>query len=149
MAIGVVLQAIGIGVSVFGAVEQTAAADKAEKLREQQMNLDAQRQKRDIVRNSILANSQAVSTATNQGAASGSALPGAYGQISGRAGDQTLAVDQNQEIGRGIFAANRASYSGSLISDFGSGLTSLGNMFLQDAGTINKVGQSLIPKFGF
>lgn len=139
---GLILSAIGVGVSVYGQIQGAKAQKDAEKQRQKQLNLDAARQRRTAVRNAIWAKSQALSTATSQGANFGSGVPGAYGQIEGRTGNELEASGQNQEIGNNIFAANRRAYNASIISDFGSGLTSLGGLFMQDAGTFKRVGQN-------
>lgn len=138
---GLILSAVGTGLSIYGQIQQANAMKDAEAQRQKQMNLDAARQRRQMIRESLWARAQAISTATNQNAAYGSGIPGAYGQISGRTGNQLVASSQNQEIGNNIFAANRRAYDASIISDFGSGLSSLGGMFMQDSGTISRVGR--------
>lgn len=111
-----------------GQKEQTAALQRAERLRERQMNLQAQRERRDAIRQAMAARATALATATTQGAsaAGSSALGGAYGQIQGEAGRQVLAVNQNQEIGKGIFKANRAYSQGTLTSGMGSFVANTG-----------------------
>lgn len=108
--------AIAAGSAVAGGLmqyksqqEQAKALQKAERLRERQMNLQAMRERRETIRTAMAARATALATTTAQGAASqgSSALGGAYGQIGGEAGRQTLAINQNQQIGQGIFAANR------------------------------------------
>jgi len=114
--------AITLGSTLFGGFkqmqgekEQIKAQKKAEKLRERQMNLQAMRERREVIRQATLARSTALATATSQGAAApgSSGLGGAYGQISGEAGRQKVAINQNQQIGQGIFAANRQYFQGS------------------------------------
>jgi hypothetical protein len=141
MFLGLALSAVGTVASVIGGMGEANAMKKAEDLREKQMNLDTLRQNRQIVRNSIMARSQATATAAAQGGGYGSALPGAYGTIAGQTNSQLEASDQNNEIGRGIFAANRSYYNSSMISDFGAGMSSLGGMFMNQAGQIERVGQ--------
>ncbi len=137
---GLAISGIGLGANIIGGVMQTNAAKKAEAAREKQMNLDAARQRREVARQAIIARSVALSNATNQGASQGSGLPGGYGQITGEAGRQTVGINQNQEIGSDIFAANRAYYTASGITGFGSGLTSIGGAIMNNAGTINRLG---------
>jgi hypothetical protein len=111
-----------------GMQKQTAALQKAERLRERQMNLQAQRERRETIRQAMLARSTALATTTAQGASApgSSALGGAYGQITGEAGRQTLSINQNQEIGAGIFAANRAYSKASLTTGFGQMVSGVG-----------------------
>lgn len=126
---------VSVGASLFGGYKQMQAQEKmvkaqqrAEKLREQQMNLQATRERREVIRNAILARSTALATTTAQGASSSgsSALGGAYGQIAGDANRQTLAINQNQNIGSGIFAANRQYFAGTQQMGVGQAITGAG-----------------------
>lgn len=138
--------AITLGSAIVGGVMQyqgqkkmIQAQQKAERLRERQMNLQAMRERREVVRNSILARATALATTTAQGASApgSSALGGAYGQIAGDRGRQTLAINQNQEIGKGIFAANRQYFAGSQTAGLGSAVAGVGSA----------VGQTLTDQF--
>lgn len=135
--------AISIGSAVVGGVLQyqgqkkmIQAQQKAERLRERQMNLQAMRERRDVIRNAILARSTALATATSQGATApgSSALGGAYGQIAGDKGRQTVAINQNQEIGQGIFKANRQYFAGTQTMGLGSAVSGVGSAV---GGTLN------------
>jgi hypothetical protein len=126
-----------------------AAQQETENLRQQQMNLDAARKKREIVRASMQARSAALATTTAQGVAGqgGSSLQGAYGSIAGRTGVNWLGVDQNQQIGNSIFASHqnqleayKQAASAQSTMALGAGLSSLGGAILSNAGTIGKVG---------
>jgi len=123
-----------------GQEKMIQAQKKAEKLREQQMNLQAARERREVIRQSILARSTALATTTSQGASApgSSALGGAYGQIAGDANRQTLAINQNQSIGQGIFRANRQYFSGSQTVGMGSAI----------AGAGQAVGNFMTSEFG-
>jgi len=137
--------AITLGASLVGGFMQykgqekmIQAQKKAERLRERQMNLQAMRERREVVRQSILARSTALATTTAQGAAGqgGSALGGAYGQIGGEAGRQRVAINQNQEIGQGIFRANRQYFSGTQQMGLGQAVAGAGQAvggFLESA----------------
>ena len=144
--------AITLGSAVVGGVMQyqgqkkmIQAQQRAERLRERQMNLQAMRERREVVRNSILARATALATTTAQGASApgSSALGGAYGQIGGDAGRQTLAINQNQEIGKRIFAANRQYFAGSQTMGLGSAVTGIGSAIGQ---SIKEIGQSVPVK---
>lgn len=139
-ALGLGLSAVGTAAGVAGQVMSMNAAKKAEKLRERQMDLDTARQKREIARQAIVARSTALSSATEQGAQMGSGLQGGQAQITGSANQGILAANQNQEIGAGIFAANRKAASGNMLSSFGNGLSGLGGMFLQNQELFGRVG---------
>jgi len=127
--------AITLGSSLVGGFMQykgqekmVKAQQKAEKLRERQMNLQAMRERRDVVRQSILARSTALANTTSQGASAegSSALGGAYGQISGDRGRQTVAINQNQRIGQGIFSANRDYFKGTQQVGMGQAVSGAG-----------------------
>lgn len=130
-----VATAVSVGSALFGGYKQmqgqkemVKAQQKAEKLRERQMNLQAMRERRDVIRQSILARSTALAQTTAQGAsaAGSSALGGAYGQIGGDAGRQTVAINQNQQIGQGIFKANRQYFAGTQQVGMGQAIAGAG-----------------------
>ena len=85
---------------------EIAAQQRAEEARKRQMELDAARRSKEVVRQQQRARSAAVTNATAQGAQFGSGLPGGYGQIGGQTGFNLLGIGQNLQIGRDIFAAN-------------------------------------------
>lgn len=163
MVLSTVIAAAGLAVAGVGAVmsysaakstakaqeQSLAAQQQAEGLRQQQMNLDASRRKREIVRASMAARSAALAQTTAQGAAGagGSSLAGAYGAIAGRAGTNFSGVDQNQQIGNAMFAthqtqlsAYRSAAQSGAMGAMGAGLMSLGGMAVNNAGTFGKVG---------
>lgn len=150
--VALALGAAALGASVYGTVKQVGAAKKqtaamqeqirmeqqAEALRRQQMELEANRRNKEILRNQQRARSMALSAATNQGAIGGSGLQGGYGGISGQANTQLLGTSQNLEIGRGLYAANqgvsaaRMSYAAAGTDmAVGRGISSLGASLMQ------------------
>jgi hypothetical protein len=158
-AISAMVGVIGLGISAASAFMSYSAQQKqaemqakalqlqqqAEKSRQQQMNLEAMRKKREIVRNAIAARSEALAVGTAQGSAGdgSSALPGAYGGISGQSTGQLQAVNQNQQIGNNIFSLHRQMYgayqqAASAGSDAAmwSGIGSLGGMLMKNNTTI-------------
>lgn len=110
-------QQMGLGITQQQQQLQISTQRQAIQLQQQQddvrrqaAKLDATRRTREMVRQSILANSQALTLASNQGAnASGSsALGGARGTISGRTGTNILGVTQALQSGESIFDLNKA-----------------------------------------
>lgn len=87
--------------------EASAASARAEEARFKQMQLDARRRELEIQRNVQRTRATALARTSSQGAQFGSALPGAYAQITQEGGRQTLALEQNLEIGEQIFEANQ------------------------------------------
>lgn len=127
--------AISVGATLAGSAiqmnamqKQTAALKDAERLREKQMTLQAQRERREAIRQASVARATALAATTNQGASApgSSALGGAYGQIEGQKNRQTLAINQNLAIGQGIFAANNRYSSASLQAGIGEGIAGMG-----------------------
>lgn len=118
------LAIVGLGMSIFGnkkksdatqqmgvvAQNQANASMEIANLdkqvnaqRQQQMVLTSNRQQLQVIRNSQLARSMALTSATGQGAQFGSGIQGGYGQISGDTNTSLLGINQNLEIGQNIF----------------------------------------------
>ncbi len=104
------------------------------------MNLEAMRQRRQVIRNALRARSVASVNATAQGAGSGSGLQGGFGQIGQGAGENMVGINQGTEIGAGIFSANRDSYSAQSLVAFGGGLSSFGGALIDNAPTLGRIG---------
>ena len=127
MAMG--LSVIGGVVSAIGSMKQAKASAKAEKLRERMMSLEAIRKRREIVREGVVARAQATSNAVAQGAGEGSGLQGGIAQITGRQNRNIVASTQDEELGHGVFKANRQyAKAGGMIA-LGQGISSLGSAF--------------------
>lgn len=137
-----IFSAIGAIGGIIGSVLQYKASVKAEKARQRQMELEAARQKREILRQSQVARAQAISAAYNQGAEGASALQGGIYSVVASAGRNTVAVEQDKELSNRIFSANRQAALGGLIAGLGSGLSSLGGAISSNSGTITRFGNS-------
>lgn len=155
--IGLAASVAGTGLQIYGQAqaakaqrEQVQAFRRAEELRKKQMNLDAARRRREIIRQGIIARGLAINNAANQGATASSGLLGGLFQIGGQARRAITQTNQNQIIGGGIFDANiqggnaqiREANAGT-IAAFGSGLSSLGGTAINNLGTFNRVGTYL------
>lgn len=130
-----------MGVQVHGSIQAEKANEKAERARQQSVELDSRRRTRQIIREAQVARANALSNATNQGAAQGSALPGAYAQISGQEATAITGVEQNKELGDRIFAANREAASAATTQAIGGGLQTIGGAIVNNRGAIQRVGQ--------
>jgi hypothetical protein len=150
----------GLAISAVGAVMQfqgqrkmqqaqeraIKAQQRAEAARQRQMELEAGRRKREIIRQGILARSQATAQAVASGAQFGSGLPGAIGGIAGQTAYAALGVDQARSIGTEIFSANQAKLSanrdearaGGQVA-MGAGISSLGGAFSKTLGSIGRL----------
>lgn len=138
------------------------AQQGAEKISQQQMNLDAQRRQREVIRSSVVARSQAITQEAAAGVtgAGNSVQGGIEGNISGRTGVNLLGTTQNQEAGNAIFgfhqdqlsAYKQAAADGYVpataqvpngsgtTAALGAGMTALGGAVGRSEGIINRVG---------
>lgn len=146
--IGLGLAATGIGTQVYASQKASKQQQELEAQRKQQMELDAERRKREIIRSQISARASALSTATNQGAAAGSVIEGAYGGISGRSNVNELGVNQNLQIGENISNLNAGLAKTYGMQNLGSGLTTFGEGLLKNEGAYNRVGTYFSSFFG-
>jgi len=152
--IGLAAGVVGAGTQLYGSMQQAEAQKKsfalsqqAESARKRAMDLDSQRKSFSIIREQQMARAQALANATSGGAQFGSGLQGGYGQVAGSSGNNFQAQQNSQEAGDQMFAINaakgnsdaNAAAAGSMAS-LGSGISSLGNMFVKDSGTIAKIG---------
>lgn len=152
-AIGLGIAAAGFVTSLFGASAQNdaqqqmlAAQQKAEAIRQKQMEDDAQRRVRAQIRQGNILHSQALATATNQGASQSSALPGAFGQVSQETSWNVAGVNTAVNYGRQMFGANqellqaKANYvDAQQTSQIGSSLMSLGGGMVTQGNTITNI----------
>lgn len=155
---------LGLGLSILGGIGSVLGASKsasaqnqitegqqqAEAIRFKAMKLDADRRRREIIRQSIIARSQALASGTSQGMAKGSALQGAYGQIRGMADWNIQGINQAEKTGEDLFATNQRilsarkdQASASSISAFGTGLSSIGGAFLGNGTAWNRLTNNL------
>lgn len=156
--LGLLGSGLSIGGGLFGGEKGNNAVDSAEtyfsymenELRRKQMNLDANRRKRDIIRQSQIATANAEAAASNSGALRSSGVEGARASISGQSGVNFLGVSQNQEIGNIMFNyenqrlkvkfdAKQSRKTGPQVGDI---LGMAGKFFSGDAGSrLAKLGQ--------
>lgn len=153
-AIGVAAAVAGVGATIYASQQQASAQKKAiaaqqqaEAARKRAMELDAQRQRRQQIREAQVKRYQALAIANAQGAQGGSGIEGAYGQISGQSGTNILGINQNEELGGRIFDANAAKGQADMqyasaggIAGAGAGLSSLGGALVKNSGTIGQIG---------
>lgn len=139
-AAGAAATAVGTGMSVVGAIQAQKGEKRAERLRQTQMNLESARERRNIVRQAAMARASALVAAESQGAEAGTGLQGGLQQIAGTAGQATAAVNQNQDIGTSMFAANRQISRGNTMASVGSGISSLGGGLVQNSEQLGRLG---------
>lgn len=139
----------GAGISAYSASQSASASGDIAALQMQileqqklQMKLEHQRRKNETLRSMQRARAISLSTAVSQGAQMGTALMGAYGQVSGQGNNQLRALNQNLEIGKNIFNLNQqisekkmdiADYQG--MAAIGQGVSAFGGFV---SGALNK-----------
>ncbi len=139
--IGLGIAAAGAGVQYTGQVKAEKAADKSEQLREQQMNLDAQRKRRQAIREMIINRSIAVSNGVNQGASTNdSSIIGSQSQQTNSAAQNLVATTQSQGIGHGLFKANAEYAAGQGVANLGGNISGFGGQVVQNSEMISRVG---------
>lgn len=146
---GAAMQFQGASSAAHAQQQQLMLQQQEEAQRKQQMELDAMRRKREMVRQSIAARAASLTATTSQGAGgvNGSALPGAYGGIAGQTGVNIQGADQNLEIGRNMFGLKSQETLSSMAyaraqarTGFGQGLSSLGQGLIKNMEPISRVG---------
>ena len=143
-AIGTAATVAGLGIQYEGQRKAEEGAKRAEQLREAQMNLEETRARRNIVRQALVARSEALTNATSQGAAQGSGLAGGFGQVQGETGGAAVANAQNAQIGRDTFAVNRSIARGQSQANLGSGISSLGGALVKNQNEIGRLGAYIV-----
>lgn len=81
-----------------------------ENLKQKQANLDYQRNRREIIRNTIKAGAEATARASNAGALTSSSYQGARANVLRESGIQQLALYENKNIGDAISKQNKRLY---------------------------------------
>lgn len=142
--IGLAVGIASAGVSAYGTMQASEASQDAENLREKQMNLEATRKRREIIRQMILNQAIGKSNAANAGVSvtGDSSVAGAVAQQTNTAAQNTLAVNQSQTIGQGIFDANSRVAGAQAVSAWGQAGQNIGSSIIQNSKTISRVGAS-------
>lgn len=146
--VSTIIAGIGLGIAAIGAVNQYDAAkdaakasEKAEKLRKRQMNLDAARRRRQVIREMLIARATSRANAAGQGVQGGdSAVIGGMQQATASAGMNTLAINQSQSIGQGIFSANADYAAAQGRQATGEAISGFGMSVAKNSATIARVG---------
>lgn len=123
-------------------------AMQQEQVRQQQMNLDATRRRREVIRSSQVATANAEAAAFAQGAGNSSSLEGARSAIAGQADVNIQGIEQNRDLGNQLFSLNsmRAGmlWQKSEMEAKEQGQAALKNQLFKSAGEIGK-----LADFGF
>lgn len=150
-AVGSAVAGLSISAVSAGAQyqQQSKAADaqkQQERLREKQMNLEADRQRREIIRRTQISQATGINLLGGSGASvdgSTSAVSGIIGQNSGNQGYALNAVEQNTDIGTALFASNAAESSASSSASLFANIGGLGNTLADSNSQIGRLGATL------
>ena len=135
------MSAYGTVASAQAQGQQAKAQKRAEGARQAAQDLDARRRRRKIIREQIQARAQSLATATAQGGATSSSVEGAFATSAGNAQTAISGVNQNQQLGNEVFAANQQYAQASGQAATGAAISQIGGNIYQNAGTIGRVGQ--------
>jgi hypothetical protein len=109
------------------------------------MRLDASNRRRQAIRESIVARSMSLAVGTAQGAQYGSGVASATGGATAQGAASQQQITAGETIGGRIFDANRqyfeATARGQRGMAIGQGISSLGGAIVNNAGTINRLGE--------
>lgn len=124
--------------------EQTSASKRAENAREQQMQLDAQRRRRQAVREAIMARSMSLSAGVTQGAQYGTGVAGGMAGAINQGLENQQGINSGEILGSRIFQANRdyfdATQRGQSGMAFGQGISAIGGAITSNAGALGRLG---------
>ncbi len=138
--VGAIGGLVGTAMQYKGARDAAEASEKAEALRQTQMGLESARNRRQIIRQAVVARGDALTAATAQGASGGSGLQGGLAQIGAEANTAGVATNQNQALGNQMFTANRQLSRAQTLQSMGSGVSSLAGSLVKNQGAIGRVG---------
>lgn len=128
LAIGAAVAGVaGTIYSYMGQRKAQKGAEKAERIRETEMQLQAARNRRQSIRQAIITRAQATSNATAQGAGDGSGLQGGLSQISNANAQNQRDISQGLSLGTQMFAANRMISSGQTMASIGQSIQQFGS----------------------
>lgn len=151
---------LGLGLSIFGTVGSMNAAGEQNKeqqkqiglqqqlegQRHQQMVLNSERQSMEAFRTQQRMRAMGLEAATQQGAAQGSGLQGAYGQVRGQSGVNQLGISQNEQIGENMFGINSQISSNKISmaetqqkSQMYGGISSIGGSIFGASKSLNNI----------
>ena len=107
-----------------------------------QVQLDAERRKRDVIRQSQVATAQIENNAANAGGSNSSAVVGATSAVSGQAGVNLQGIEQNLQFAQTLYSLGsqraQALWNNSQEQSRRAGIMQLAGAFCKSAGTIGK-----------
>src|SRR5690606_31402121 len=129
---GTVMQAVG-------ANKMADAQERAERVRQTQMDLEAQREKRAMVRRAVITRAQVQNAAGATDQPNSTGLQGGLGNITSQTGQNIQGVNTGQQLGQAMFGINRQISSGQTLASIGGAVSGIGNQIASNFETFNRV----------
>lgn len=141
---GTLLSAAGTGTALYGNIQAGQASREAEAIRNRQMQVNAQRERRMAVRNSMRQAAASRSAGVAQGAFEGSGVGGGMAQAVGTGAQAVGDTNANQFFGQQMFNANDAMSQGRMVASIGSGMNDFGKQLVRSAPAAGRIGATLL-----
>lgn len=129
----------GTGVAAYGSYKANQGAERAEEVRNKQMKLQADRDRRASIRQAVIARSQATSNATSQGAGEATGLKGGLAQIGAVDARNQRDIGSGVQLGEAMFSANRQISSGQTMQTIGQAIQGFGSTIADQFDVQNRV----------
>lgn len=137
---------IGGVLGFMGQNKQAKAMKKAEKLRTRQMQLEAERRRRDSIRQGMIQRAQVVAAGAATGVSPGdSSVQTGSASATSQGGRGALAANQDLSLGEGISKQNQKFISGGQLASLGQGISSLGGAITSAGPTLARIGNVQLP----
>lgn len=142
-AAGAVTSAVGYVKQAEANKELTAATTRAEQLRKQQAELQAQREQRKLFQDEMRARASVNSALAAQGSGFGSIAGGLTGNVEGTLNQNSLALSQNIQIGENMFLANNDAANARSDLNTANQTIDLGRSLFASAKQVGQIGDTL------
>lgn len=145
--IGSLVSAGGYSTMAEGEQEQTKAQLAAERIRHRQMRLDFMRQRREVVRQALVARSTLIAESVAKGAEGDSSVTTGLAGVATQRGRSMGTNKQNEALGNDLFSANMDYFrAGGKIAQgqgqvaMGQGISNIGAAIGNSIGPISRLG---------
>lgn len=145
--VGSLVSAGGYSTMAEGEQEQTKAQLKAERIRHRQMRLDFMRQRREVVRQALVARSTLIAESVAKGAEGDSSVITGLAGVTTQQGRSMETNKQNEALGDSLFKANMDYFrAGGKIAQgqgqvaMGQGISNIGAAIGNSIGPISRLG---------
>lgn len=138
--IALALAAVGTGVAIRGQQQAAQGERRAEAIRQRQMQVTADRERRQAIRQAMQARAAGNVAGVNQGAFFGSGVAGGQAQAVAQGGRMVADTNVNENLGNLMFGANILASRGRMVAGIGSSLTGLGTSLMGNQAALQRIG---------